>query len=263
MIKTVFDNFLRLAKNKHKKYNRFIILANPRTGTNYLRGILNEHPNVVAFGELFRFNDSIGWDYPGHQHKVPDELLLINQDSTKFLKTKVFVDFPPHVTAVGFKIFYFHARQGPWKSVWPYLQKEQDIKVIHMKRRNVLKTFHSHARALETDKWINLGGKEEKQDPLYLDYQKCLRYFEQIGDYERENDIFFKDHPKLELYYEDIVDACAPQTKRALDFLDVSRRDLCPVTYKQARLPLERLIANYSELKKKFTGSPWEIYFED
>ena len=55
----------------HREYERFVILGRARTGSNFLRGLLNSHSQVVAFGEIFReyeFTDydTIGWDYPGY-----------------------------------------------------------------------------------------------------------------------------------------------------------------------------------------------------
>ncbi|HLP47085.1 MAG TPA: hypothetical protein VK469_14125, partial [Candidatus Kapabacteria bacterium] len=147
-------NFSRLIayfqnlNTNQREYVKYIILGHPRTGSNMLRGLLNENRHVVAFGELFRFNDSIGWDYPGHHHKAKIELQLINDDPIEFLQKKVFINFPHPVKAVGFKIFYFHAHSENWKPVWTYLHEQKNIKIIHIKRENVLKTHLSHTRAL-------------------------------------------------------------------------------------------------------------------
>jgi hypothetical protein len=44
----------------HRDYTRFIILGRSRSGSNYLRGLLNSHRRIVAFGELFRSDEAIG-----------------------------------------------------------------------------------------------------------------------------------------------------------------------------------------------------------
>ena len=248
---------------RQRTYTRYIILGHPRTGSNLLRGMLNENRHVVAFGELFRFNDSIGWDYPGHDHKVKIELQLINDNPIRFLKKMVFKSFPPHIRAVGFKIFYFHAHNENWEPVWTYLRKQKDIKILHIKRENVLKTYLSHTRALNTNNWIDTSNKPHDEPPITLEYDKCLRYFEQIRRYEEEYDDFFKGHDKLELIYEKLAASYKSELKRVTDFLGVPAEDTEPVTFQQARSPLFESIANYRELKEKFQATTWAKYFED
>src|SRR5690606_16569148 len=43
----------------HTDYTRFIILARSRTGSNFLRGMLNSHPQVLTYGEIFRNDDQV------------------------------------------------------------------------------------------------------------------------------------------------------------------------------------------------------------
>jgi LPS sulfotransferase NodH len=246
----------------HREYVRYIILGNPRTGSNFLRGLLNANRHVVAFGELFRFNHIIGWDYPGHRHDDKRELRLINRAPVRFLEKKVFIDFPSHVMAVGFKLFYFHAHSGNWESVWSYLKEQQDIKVIHIKRKNTLKTYLSHTRALKTDRWINTSGKREEQPSISLEYEACLRYFEKVKQNEKKYDDFFKDHDKIRLIFEDLEDGYANQLKRVTDFLGVPYQEAKPVTFQQSNKSLKESIVNYEQLRRQFNNSPWQEYFD-
>jgi hypothetical protein len=51
--------------------------------------------------------------------------------------------------------------------------------------------------------------------------------------------------------------------KRPPNFLDTDFEAAKPATFKQANQPLLQMISNYSELKERFTGTPWEAFFED
>ena len=259
----ILSNLLEGLNRDRREYVRYIIVGNPRTGSNMLRGLLNGNKYVVAFGELFRFNDAIGWDYPGYDPKAEADLLLINKNPVRFLRKKVFVNFPAPVQAVGFKIFYFHAQSENWKPVWSYLREQKDIKVIHIKRNNVLKTYLSHTRALATDKWLNSSGREENQPPIPLEYRKCLHYLKKVKENEEKYDDFFKNHHTLELIYEDLAASYKSELKRVTDFLGIPFKESQPVTFPQSRKPLPEIIVNYRELKEKFRSTPWEQYFED
>ena len=48
----------------HSDYERFIVLGIARTGSTLLVELLNAHSQVMAFGELFRSPEAIGWDVP-------------------------------------------------------------------------------------------------------------------------------------------------------------------------------------------------------
>ena len=51
--------------------------------------------------------------------------------------------------------------------------------------------------------------------------------------------------------------------KRVQDFLGVQYETVKPSTYKQSHQSLSDSISNYWGLKERFTGTPWEEFFED
>jgi hypothetical protein len=70
-------------------------------------------------------------------------------------------------------------------------------------------------------------------------------------DQERVLDDFFKDNPRLEVFYEDLRDNLAAESRRIQDFLGVVYQELSPDTQKQRTKKKSELIANYDELKQK------------
>jgi LPS sulfotransferase NodH len=247
----------------HVDYQKFIILGRARTGSNMLRGLLNSHSQIVAFGELFRSTDSIGWDYPGYRSQPQHMLALIRDNPISFLETKVFKEFPQHVSAVGFKIFYAHAQDDQWKPVWSHLRQKKEIKVLHLKRRNILRTHFSLQRVEKTGKWRNATDMKEEKVSIWLDYEECRQAFTRTRERETQYDALFEEHQKMELLYEELSHNYTSEMKRIQHFLGVDCEIVKPITYKQSQQPLSEAIANYYELKERFQGTPWEEFFED
>lgn len=242
------------------RYTRFIVLGRSRVGSNFLRGLLNSHSQIHVFGEIFQNKESIGWAMPGYRQSAKEMRLFLEQP-VDFVEKKVFHQFPPQIAAVGFKIFYYHARDPQWAPLWQYLQQNEDLKVIHIKRRNILKTHLSRQRAIQTDNWVNTSGERKRSAPITLSYEECLQDFEQTRRWEEENDAFFAGHDRLEVIYEDLAADYAAEMKRVQHFLGVTHETPAPETYKQSRAPLSEAIANYQALQAQFSGTPWEAFF--
>jgi len=246
----------------YKDYTRFIIIGRSRSGSNFLRGLLNSHKQIVVLGELFQNKTAIGWAYPGYLQTQRD-LAMFRQEPVLFLETKVFKRFPRRVLAVGFKIFYYHAQDESWKPVWNYLVEQKKIKVVHIKRKNILRTHLSRKLANMTDTWVNTSGNHQNQRVVSLDYEECLLDFSQTREWENSFDQYFCDHEKIEVFYEDLARDHPSEMGRIQEFLRVEREEVKPQTFKQSNQPLRQAILNYQELKERFTGSSWEPFFEE
>jgi LPS sulfotransferase NodH len=249
-----------LPGNDH--YVRFIILGRSRVGSNFLRGLLNSHSQAHVFGEIFQNKEEIAWAMPGYRQTAGD-LQLFRQEPVQFVEDKVFHKFSPQITAVGFKIFYYHAQDPQWTPLWQYLQNDRSIKVIHIKRRNILKTHLSRQRAVQTDRWVNTSGEGRRSAPLSLSFEACLQDFQETRSWEEQYDATFHDHEMLEVIYEELAADNAAIMQRVQSFLGLQPETLTPETYKQSSAPLSEAIANYGELKSRFAGTPWHAFFVD
>lgn len=243
-------------------YAPFLILGRSRVGSNLLRGLLNAHPGIEAYGEVFKRRENFDWDHTGY-FQSPAMRSLINEDPVKFIDAKVLGRYPRSIRAVGFKLFYYHARQGAEASVWPYLHGRQDLKIIHLKRRNLLQTHLSRKRAALTDRWVDTSGQAERPVTLRLDYQECLDDFVQTRSWEEENDRYFEQHPRLEVHYERLASDYVEESRTIQQFLGVELHPVTPSTFQQAREPLSATIENYTELRDRFRGTAWEEFFTD
>lgn len=246
----------------HTGYTRFIVLARSRTGSNLLRSLLRTHPGVLVFGELFRNAEQPDWDVPGYQ-TTPQALAAYQADPVRFLQARVFRRVPKSVQAVGFKLFYYHARSGPGQAIWPYLQGLPGLKVLHLRRRNILRTHLSRARAAASNRWVNLSGEKEELGPVRLSAADLLADFEQTRQWERAADEAFAPAARLNLTYEDLAHDYASEMARVWSFLCLPAAPATPATHKQTQQPLAAAISNYAELKQSFAGTEWASFFEE
>jgi LPS sulfotransferase NodH len=246
-------------------YTPFIILGRSRVGSNLLRTLLNAHPQIAAYGEVFRDAQSFDWDHFGYFQSRGMRSLMRN-DPVRFVDARILGRYPSLYRAVGFKLFYYHARDGAAASVWPYLQNRPDLRVIHLKRRNLLQTHLSRKRAALSGRWVNTSGRpngSSQPQAIRLDYQECLDDFVETRTREEEGDRYFTAHPKLEVVYETLSADYRNEAGRVHEFLGVDARPADPATFRQRREPLAALIANYDELKEQFSGTVWQEFFAE
>lgn len=245
-----------------RDYARFILLGRSRTGSNLIRGLLNAHSGVTVLGEIFKNPEAVEWGMPGFP-QGGRSLELYRTQPIRFLEEHVFPKMPSGTQALGFKIFYYHASAHPWTAIWGHLQADRELRVIHIKRSNILRTHLSRARAERSSRWVNVSGEREEGEPIRIDPQACLADFERTRRWEREHDDLFRDHPMIEVLYEDLASDLPGAAERIQGFLGLSRESLTPQTHKQAREPLSRAIENYRELEAFFHGTPWESFFDE
>lgn len=249
---------------RKQPYTRFVIISSHRSGSNYLSSLLSSHPNIMSIGEVY--NPSVLFSGPGlpKLHENRWAKLIRDIAPVWFVKHAIYRTYPAHIHAVGFRYFYLHA-QGKFKSVLDYLKEEKSTRVIHLKRKNLLRSYWSLLAAQQTGVWTVSTSSQRSQPPvrLHLDPDACAAYFSTMDEYMRTFDTHFQDHDVLEITYEKLVAATAREQGRLAAFLGVSPRPLSASTKKLNNKPLRNLISNYTTLEKHFRGTIWHPLFAD
>lgn len=232
---------------KSSEYVKFIILGRSRTGSNYLRSLLNSHPNVLCYGEVFR---EVGVGY---------EVV----DTKKISENKVFHKYASEIKSVGFKLFYYHANTTTTDSIWKYLI-ENNVKVIHITRKNMLETVVSRKRSELTDAWTKKGENiKSKEMNIELHYDECLKEFEWTEKLEAKARELFSQNPVLEVTYEDLSSNPQEIANQICEFLGVSKVNLITSMQKQNNKKMSDVVSNYSQVKEQFKNTKWEKFFTD
>jgi LPS sulfotransferase NodH len=252
----------------HQEYIKFILLGRSRTGSNFLRGLLNSRGGVATLGEILKNPDSISLSsFKWINSEFPISRQAIHtykaEDIDNFVQTHIFRTLPLNIEACGFKIFYYHAQEESRKIIWQLLRTMNDLRVIHVKRRNILRTYLSWEKAVRSNQWINLNRGICQDTPIYLNYENCLLVFEQTRKWEQEYDTFFSENAVHEIYYEDLSNDTVREMEKIQEFFGLSIKPVAPQTFRHSYAPLSSAIENYYELRTKFRDTEWARFFDE
>jgi LPS sulfotransferase NodH len=228
-----------------KQYKRFVLLSRSRTGSNLLISMLNSHPSVYAEGEIFSWL------------KGRTEEQILN---------RIYASYPGYIKAVGFKIFYYHPQDDESGLIWQLLQNLDDLYIIHLKRRNILRTLLSRRIAGLTDAYrydLQKSGKNDQKKRCRFSEDELRAGFEQTRDWEIKFAKLFSNKAAIDVYYEDMV--CNPNLEfnKIANLLKIKSHS--PRTHLKKQNPEKaiELIENYTTLKTKFNDTQWGCFFED
>lgn len=229
----------------HEDYQRFVLLSRSRTGSNLLISLLNAHPGIRAEWEVF-----------ARTH---------GQDPLNIL-ARIYGKQPHYVKARGFKLFYYHPLDQDGDDLWEELGEDRQLRVLHLKRRNILRTLVSRKIAGVQDIWAAgsaVQPRRERPKATRFSVAELEEGFRETRDWEAKGDRTFRNHPLLPVYYEDLVADRQACLGEVLDFLRLPRLPLRSDMRKQNPERLADLIANYAELKAAFAGSEWQRFFDE
>lgn len=247
--------------DKHYSHTRYLIISRGRTGSALLSDSLNLHPLIRHAGEV------IGTP----RLRIPKiKKRILEKGIIRYIEDCYAIAHDEVV--VGMKILYYQI-ETPFAEYWglndlpvilDYMLSDRTLKIIHMKRRNRLRTLNSIEMAFQTKQHqLHDENKRIRDIQIELPIERCLLEFNRIGNWENQFDKLFSGHAIFNIFYEDFVNDKDSTYKKLLDFLGVPRQDFKSKMLKQNIRSLPDMIKNYRQLKKYFKGSEWEIYFED
>lgn len=230
----------------NKDYQKFVIICDSRTGSTLLLNSLGFHPSIEVEGEIFK--------------------RVQMADIAELTWQKVFRPRKQQVKQVGFKLFYFHGRDSQ-NTVWNKLQNDKEIKVIHLIRENLLRSFLSKKIGLQTGQWtenVNNNDNIDLEDRrVKLDSKECEEFFERTLAYQEEIDLFFRSHSVILVSYEKLIKNLKGEVNRVFSELGVHSFFRQSELKKQNPESFKELIINYDELRKYFDQTKWEKFFKE
>jgi LPS sulfotransferase NodH len=185
----------------------------------------------------------------------------------KTILNNTFSRQPFYIKAAGFKLMYTHPLDDPSSRLWQDLIDMNGLHVIHMKRKNILRSVISHRIAKKQGIWYSMG-----EDPKTVDKGKPVftreeleNSFQQTVEWQDKGTQMFQGHPILDVYYEDLTGNVTAEFNRITDFFNLRPARAETILKKQNPEKLSDLIGNYAdaELKEAFAGTQWSSYFND
>lgn len=247
----------------------FIIVGMPRTGSSLLLTTLQQHPEILAFSELFH---PVLQERSG-PHAIRRNAAAIYFDPStgsamEFLENWVWCQINNSYPAVGFKVFGDYLKHPSTEGLFVKLKENiQDIRVIHIKRLNYLDVYVSKMIASKTGVWLkrcdlkSADQSKEQDVRITINPTDAEKFFLSMI----EVDDFFSRHfcgeKYLPIYYEQISDSLQNEANRIFDFLGVEARSVTAQLKKQIKKPKQEIIENFDELLHYFTDSRFAVYF--
>lgn len=228
---------------------RFVILATPRCGSNWLCSLLDSHPEILCHHELFNPD---GVHLSRSLRNQPD--LLSNLQALPPLSLLA----QAWSRSKGFKAVGFKLNLGQSEMIFNEVLNDHGVRKIIISRRNRIRSFVSEMNAEKTGVWESFPESTPMPHPgpLHVDKAELIQRTQRNQDYYRGlRDLLDQtDQPVLELEYETLDKA--EQQQRMLNYLEVNpQQALVTATSRMNRGSLRSLISNDKELEQQLAGT--------
>jgi hypothetical protein len=223
----------------------FVILCLGRTGSTHLVSLLDSHPRIRCFGELFTHHEgTLDEAYVTSSRSDPQEYIA-------------HLTAPLSESAVGFKLplSSIRAHPGALDVIEP-----RDLRVVRLSRKNLLALFVS--RRLLASTHVPQSTRGDYGDAtVVLDPKQCIAMFEKTEEHERYLDEIAAGKPVFRITYEELV--TGQRLAEIQRFLDVEPAALRSPFSRIRSRPLADTIENWPEVEDALRGSPYERFLED
>lgn len=180
-----------------------------------------------------------------------------------FINNYVYKRRPGIIGAVGFEALYTNEKKWQTKNMWRYLKNIDGLKIIHLKRKNLLRVYLSLLTANKLRLWVSTNNKSPVLKSTTIDHLELKNFFAEVTKLQEYYQKYFSNKEMIDVYYENIVTNKDGEMNKILDFLEVPKRNLTSKLVKLNTRLLQDCISNYSSLKKYFAGTQWSGFFNN
>ena len=250
---------------------KFILLTGRRSGTTLVIDCLNNHPDITcikrAFGVERRIKNPT-------EHRHSSDFYLYRTDNALrkamylFRRTVVFHDYLANKmftteeagTAKGFRVIYEISKSYTMIEDWV---KQDNVKVIHLIRENVLKTYLSTETAKIHKMHHPREGDAVKPVSIYIDPGKIVNILKKrLEEIDSQRNRYSGEN-YLEVTYESFVNNRAVESDRILSHLEVDtncglQSDLVKINPNSVR----DIIQNYAEVAEVVHAAGLERFLD-
>lgn len=243
-----------------------IVLTSQRSGSTFLTHCLNSHPQVRCYGEilvngLYRREDvpallnrfrltSRAWRYAVSGAWRPARFL------DRFYARE-------EAPVMAFKVMYNHLADP---RIRRYLGAHAEIRIIHLRRDNLLKQYTS--KVLAPLKFGNRRWGATNPQPVLatrIEPNQAIEAMRHMQARFEEHERLFAAHRRIELVYEEMVDGAglsAGAARAVTQLLEVEPAPMASRTVKVNPDRLEAIIENYDELSRALRGTEFERFLD-
>jgi len=219
------------------------VVGQARTGSNFLLAGLSNSTEIKTYDEVFA----------KHKREVGKEFDRIY--------SALMSEPPGDAKLIGFKLFYYHLTDAEWQQ---FLER-RDFTIIHLTRKNYLRTIVSLEIAMKTNVWYRYGDElsNKKIKRVTLDAEKIVQRIEEIQTLEKLSRSRFKGWDLLELTYENLVRNPVQEFDRVTSFLNIGNIDVAAINLRrQNPESLKNLVENYNEISSILHETEFSMLLE-
>jgi hypothetical protein len=223
----------------------FAIVCLGRTGSTHLVSLLDSHPDIRCFGELFTHNEGT-LDEAFVNSPIDDPVEYVAQ-----------LTEPLTESTVGFKLPVNSIRAHPEAL---RLLEGDAMRIVRLRRLNLLALLASRRLLARTRVPQSTHG-DYGDATVVIDPKQALSVFKLTDQHERYLDGLGDGKPVFQITYEDLA------TDRRLDeiqgFVGVHPAPLRSMFERVRIRPLSETIENWSEISSALRGTPYEWFLQD
>ncbi len=242
-----------------------IILTSQRTGSTFLQVCLDSHPAVKCYGEMMTGGHI---ELPAYVYK--------SRFATKALRFAMIRGWSPaavlqrfyqsnEAPVVAFKAMYNHISND---KALQFLQQHTDIRIMHLRRGNLLKQYVS--KVLMSRKrdgiWRPHSTYKLPVATTAIVPQQAIKEMDRVMARYSRYDALFATHRKVELVYEDLIAGNGltdNTTTRLCELLEIDHAPMTCDFVKSNPNDLKEIVENYAELAAALNGTQYEKYLHE
>lgn len=226
---------------------RAIILTTQRSGSTFLVECLDSHPEIECSGEILNGQP----DHPVPPFRGPFKHV---KKALRIARTGAWM--PGRWMGAFYergqaKVRCFKAMYNQLSRPFAlrYLVENEDVRVIHLRRHNLLKV---HISSLLMSKRVQIQATAPTEAVwIQVDAAKAIASMRKARAHYESFDRAFEKHPRLQVSYENLIDGAylqADAARRICDFLDVAQFRMQSKLTKLNPESLRDMVTNYDEL---------------
>lgn len=264
-ISTDSSSQIQVNQSSGKKPQKFIILTTQRSGSTWLMDMLDSHPNIKVYNELFlNMDNKSKWADPKQPSFYIYEKTAPGKRPWKTIKyLNNLYTYEGEYDVIGFKLMYDHLFRKP--EILVNLISE-GYKIVHLVRENPIDVMVSYALAKQNKRFFT--EQEVENQKLHLDPQNFKK------DVEKQD---FKvglariivaiiPNPVLNITYNELRQDKDGTLDRITQFLgvpSVEQTEGVESTLKKLNQKSHaEMIENYAEIKAVFQGTKFAQYWD-
>ena len=247
--------------NPQTSRTRAIVLTTQRTGSGFLIGCLGSHPQIESADEILSGDPDVPEEVPAPEYRGPFKKVVKLSRLVRAGAWRPGHRMDQFYGGGTAQVRVFKAMYNDLANPFAlrYLQRQEDIRVLHLRRENLLKVYVSRLLMTKREKLHVIEPVKAVQ--THVDPAEAVAYIDKARALHARFDARFAGHPLLPVCYEEMIDGAQlrPDVAAAVcDFLGVDRFQMKSRQVKINPESLRDMVTNYDELAEAISHTAYK-----